>query len=95
MEERAEYLDEALLSNAFAWMHKATEDGLDGLVALLQKVLQAYAARALSRGRVQGPDDAALVDLITTDDARWETTIRDLAEQGEEALDGLRGCGVG
>ena len=29
---------QALLSNAFAWMRKASEDGLDGMVALLQKV---------------------------------------------------------
>ena len=31
-------LDEALLSNAFAWMRKAADDRLDGMVALLQKV---------------------------------------------------------
>ncbi len=30
-------LDEALLSNAFAWMRKAADDRLDGMVALLQK----------------------------------------------------------
>lgn len=30
MEERAKYLDEALLSNAFAWMRKATDDGQEG-----------------------------------------------------------------
>ena len=39
---------QALLSNAFAWMRQASEDSLDGMVALLQKVLQLYAARALS-----------------------------------------------
>ena len=33
-------LDEALLSNAFAWMRKAADDRLDGMVALLQKVGQ-------------------------------------------------------
>jgi hypothetical protein len=30
MEARAQHLDEALLSNAFAWMRKATDDGQDG-----------------------------------------------------------------
>ncbi len=30
-------LDEALLSNAFAWMRKAADDRLGGMVALLQK----------------------------------------------------------
>lgn len=28
---------QALLSNAFAWMRKSSEDKLDGMVALLQK----------------------------------------------------------
>ena len=36
--EHEDALDEALLSNAFAWMHKAADDRLDGMVALLQKV---------------------------------------------------------
>ena len=40
---------QALLSNAFAWMRKASDDKLDGMVALLQKVLQLYAANTLSQ----------------------------------------------
>ena len=36
--EHEDALDEALLSNAFAWMRKAADDRLDGMVALLQKV---------------------------------------------------------
>ena len=39
---------QALLSNAFAWMRKASDDKLDGMVALLQKALQLYAAKTLS-----------------------------------------------
>ena len=39
---------QALLSNAFAWMRKASDDHLEGMVALLQKVLQLYAASTLS-----------------------------------------------
>lgn len=42
---------QALLSNAFAWMRKASDDKLDGMVALLQKVLQLYAAKTLSLPR--------------------------------------------
>ena len=71
IEERSEYLDEALLSNAFAWMRKAADDKLDGMVALLQKVLQLYAARALSHSPVQNDDDAMLVDIISADDTEW------------------------
>jgi sensor domain CHASE-containing protein len=47
MEARADQLDEALLSNCFAWMKKCQEDRFDSMVLLLQKVLQLYAARAL------------------------------------------------
>jgi hypothetical protein len=50
MEARAEHLDEALLSNAFAWIRKCNEDGLDSMAQLIQKVLQLYAARALTDG---------------------------------------------
>lgn len=34
MEERSEHLDEALLSNAYAWMRKASEDRLEGRLQL-------------------------------------------------------------
>lgn len=49
-------LDEALLSNAFAWMRKAADDRLDGMVALLQKVGRGRAAEGVPGGQVQdGP----------------------------------------
>lgn len=47
LEARSDQLDEALLSNCFAWMKKCQEDRFDSMVLLLQKVLQLYAARAL------------------------------------------------
>mmetsp|Transcript_10349 Transcript_10349/g.11438 ORF Transcript_10349/g.11438 Transcript_10349/m.11438 type:complete len:356 (-) Transcript_10349:32-1099(-) len=36
-------LDEGFLSTVDAWMNKSSEDGLDGMVVILQKVLQIYA----------------------------------------------------
>lgn len=36
--DNAERLDEALLSNAFAWIRKCSEDGFDTMVQLIQKV---------------------------------------------------------
>jgi len=51
-------LDEALLSNAFAWIRKCNEDGLDTMAQLIQKVLQLYAARALSPSPGAGEDGA-------------------------------------
>ena len=56
---------QALLSNAFAWMRKASEDSLDGMVALLQKVLQLYAAKALSTSGAGGLKTTALTGVLT------------------------------
>ena len=41
-------VDEAVLSTAFAWMRKASDDGMDGMVVVLQRVLQLWAARQLA-----------------------------------------------
>lgn len=46
MERNAEALDEALLSNAFAYIKKAGDDRFDSLVALLQKVCRHTRATA-------------------------------------------------
>lgn len=45
--------DEGFLSTIDAWMNKSHEDGLDGMVAILQKVLQIYAGEAIARARLQ------------------------------------------
>jgi hypothetical protein len=81
-------LDEALLSNCFAWMKKAGEDGLDGMVVLLQKVLQLYAARALASaaappGAAGGAAEAALAALLGADEGAWGGELRARAAGGE------------
>jgi hypothetical protein len=38
LDQHAAQLDEALLSNAFAWIRKCNEDGFDTMVTLIQKV---------------------------------------------------------
>jgi len=71
---------QALLSNAFAWMRKASEDNLDGMVALLQKVLQLYAANTLSQpGAGEHPFTPCAMcsrgesvhSITTADGAKW------------------------
>lgn len=92
MEERAEHLDEALLSNCFAWMRKASDDNLDGMVSILQKVLQLYAARALGKtemastkqeGSSNSDADSVITELLASDEARWAENIREKALNGE------------
>jgi len=46
-------LDEGFLSTVDAWMKKSLDDGLDGMVAILQKVLQIYAGYAIKNARVK------------------------------------------
>lgn len=70
--------EEALLSNAFAWMRKASDDGQAGLVRLLQRALQLYAARALA-GCEGGKEDEATAALAAVADAEedeWEGRLR-------------------
>lgn len=45
--------DEGFLSTIDAWMNKSHQDGLDGMVGILQKVLQMYAGNAIVRARVE------------------------------------------
>lgn len=45
--------DEGFLSTVDAWMNKSHLDGLDGMVVILQKVLQIYAGEAIKRARVE------------------------------------------
>lgn len=70
--------EEAFLSNAFAWMRKASDDGRDGLVEILQKALQVYASRALSVGSSDSGDDpseAALAAVIAADEREWSAIL--------------------
>jgi len=90
MEERADHMDEALLSNCFAWMRKASEDKLDGMVAILQKVLQLYAAKALamssaslSSEEVGNVIDATWAELLGAQEEQWAEIILNKAEKGE------------
>jgi len=46
-------LDEGFLSTVDAWMNKSQQDGMDGMVGILQKVLQIYAGIAISRSRLE------------------------------------------
>ncbi|KAG2485411.1 hypothetical protein HYH03_015897 [Edaphochlamys debaryana] len=74
-------LDEALLSNAFAWIKKSSEDGFDGMVQLLQVVLQLYAARALRTADTDGVE-GALNELLYAEERQWYPLLRSMAASG-------------
>jgi hypothetical protein len=82
LEERRDDLGEPFLASCFAYLQKASEDGLDEIVFLIQRILQMYAARQWSQVDAEGPHDALLQDVLTSDPQNWETMIHDLATSG-------------
>lgn len=49
----ANELDEGFLSTVDAWMNKSHEDGLDGMVGILQKILQIYAGKSILKAKTE------------------------------------------
>ncbi|GIL46603.1 hypothetical protein Vafri_3567 [Volvox africanus] len=81
LERHSNRLDEALLSNAFAWIKKSSEDGFDGMVQLLQLVLQLYAAQELRTQETQGVE-GALNKLLYSEERQWYPLLHSLAVDG-------------
>eukprot|EP00898_Chlorokybus_atmophyticus_P001895 jgi/Chlat1/2706/Chrsp180S02864 len=90
MEQRAQYLDEGLLSNAMAWMRKANDDGLTGMVAIFQTFLQLYASRMLAATDVASGEQstAALLDeVLQADESQWDSLLQQrLTKENEEGF---------
>jgi hypothetical protein len=82
MEERSDSLDEAFLSNCFAYIKKTSEDGMLDVVYVLQKILQLYAARKLGQAEPQGTEDALLADILSADESVWESMLEELVQSG-------------
>jgi hypothetical protein len=61
-------LDEGFLSTVDAWMNKSHQDGMDGMVTILQKCLQMFAGIVLDRA-VASPSSSSLFDKDGQDDA--------------------------
>lgn len=85
MDSRADQLDEALLSSCFAFMKKASDDNLDGMVLILQTVLQLYASRELASSVSENPTEAEqqLIAILSARESKWENLIKEKAESGD------------
>eukprot|EP00210_Caulerpa_lentillifera_P003798 g3627.t1 len=68
-------LDEAFLATVHAWMRKSAEDQVQGMVSLLQRVLQLYAAEALQDS---SPDQVAqfVNKLMNEDPSTWTVAVK-------------------
>lgn len=63
-------LDEGVVGNAYAWIRKASEDNLDGMVVILQRVLQLYAQSEMPAEG--GAPEAELIDaIVAADEEKW------------------------
>lgn len=83
--------DEGFLSTIDAWMNKSHEDGLDGMVGILQKLLQMYAGGAVARARVEllanvgaaisGEDQAKADEVIAEQEASGPTPAAEFMDE--------------
>lgn len=67
--------DEGFLSTIDAWMNKAHLDGMDGMVGILQNLLQMYAARRIQQTLTTEPSPL-FSKLLHTMPTEWAATIR-------------------
>ena len=84
-------LDEGFLSTVDAWMNKSQLDGMDGMVSILQKVLQIYAGTAIVRAReqlqanvgaaVSGKNQAQAAEALAGEDEKEEKPAKLLLEK--------------
>jgi len=73
-------VDEAVLASAFAWMRKAAEDKLDGMVAVVQCVLQLWAGRELlaspeAAEDAGGAGEALVQALLAAPEGDWAALL--------------------
>jgi hypothetical protein len=82
LDKHSDRLDEALLSNCFAWMKKCQDDRMDTMVTLLQKVLQLYASKVLKGPETAGPE-GVLNEVVFAEEQDWGDIIRKSAAGGD------------
>ena len=75
-------VDERMLNTVYAWIRKSDEDKLDGMVHILQHLLQCYAARELDTG------STALDTVIRASATEWPGKFEEIIAGGfgEEAF---------
>ena len=85
-------VDEAVLSHAYAWMRKASDDKLDGMVSVLQSVLQLWAGRELARspvpagGESAAAGEALLAALLAQPESGWDAVLAGATADAQPGL---------
>jgi len=83
---------DAFLSTVDAWMNKSHLDGMDGMVTILQKVLQMYAGRRILEACAASVKDSSSNEngqifekLLQTDADSWDVAIREAVSDADAA----------
>jgi len=93
--ERLGVMDDAFLSTVNAWMRKSEEDGLDGMVTILQTVLQQWASLSLMTSTDDDGDASKRVPtsavelldkILATDASEWAALVSlELSDESSRA----------
>jgi len=87
VKEQRELIDEGILATVFAYMKKANEDQLDGLVLILQKLLQLWAAEELVAA---GPGNEVLERLLLAEESEWDGLLQEAVAAGETDTESMQ-----
>jgi hypothetical protein len=89
-------VDEAVLSGdgflliVDSWINKSYNDGMDLMVGILQKVLQMYAGRQISKAvSSETAPEKLFQELLQTDADVWDSLLRQRLKEGEVSADEL------
>lgn len=87
LRERLDQVDEGVLTNAFAWMRKASQEKLDGMVVILQRMLQLYAAEVLPRSvKWEGQEGEAVRKTLGSQQEEWAGVLEGVRDGGSPDL---------
>lgn len=92
--ERRQLVDEAVLSCLFAYMKKASEDQLDGMVSIFQTMLQEWAAIELLEAK---PNNLVLQEMLAVSSDTWDDVLnqakgKDGALDSDALLSAVQSC---
>lgn len=72
-------VDEGVIAQAYSWIRKSDDDGLKGMVEILQRVLQLYAAHTLVQNATPTADEGtparAVEEVLAADVEEWQRLL--------------------
>ena len=80
-------IDEGILATIFAYMKKANEDNLEGMVVIFQKILQLWAAEELV---VAGAGNKVLERLLLVEAEEWDMMLQAAIKANETDAEAMQ-----